>query len=188
MQRRVAVGIVCALSATVLSACGFDAPAVTEHEHSSIQGTNLEFGLIAIRAAYVAPPVALVGAGSSPYLVVTFVNNGKLPDTFTGATTSIGTVTVSGPGTLAGRLKLLPGVPAIINDPAINANGPIAAISTSTVPAAGTYVRITFNFSTGSSRTVQVPVVPPGQTTNVFTPLPDTPAPVPTQVGDTTND
>ncbi|HTR68824.1 MAG TPA: hypothetical protein VMH41_01175 [Mycobacteriales bacterium] len=191
-QRRLAVAIVCVASAASLSACGFDSPAVTTTEHAEVQGSSFDVGLVKVRAAFVTEPVAAStspDAVEAPYLVVTFVNDGARTDRLTGVTTPIGTVTISGTGTAGGQLPLPPGVPVQFLDPFISSDGPLARINTSTAAPAGTSVRMTFAFAnTGATATTQVPVVPPGETTAVTTPLPGTPAPVPTQVGETSNE
>jgi hypothetical protein len=78
-------------------------------------------------------------------------------------------------------------VPVEIDVP--SAGGPTLSVAASPTPQTGGFVPVTFTFATaGPSTTIQVPVVPAGETTAPTQPLPTATATVPTQVGDTSSD
>jgi hypothetical protein len=191
-QRRAVAVVALAATTMLLAACGFDSPAVENTEHSEIQGTSFQVGAVGIRAAFVttepAGDLEVAGGGTPMALVVTFVNSANTPDTLTGATSSIGPVTLSGPGTAAGLAIPRIGVPVQLVDPNLGQVGPQATIAAKTAPAVGTFVRVNFTFSNaGTSATVQVPIVPPGETEQVTTRITGVPATPPAVTGQTSN-
>jgi copper(I)-binding protein len=187
IHRRAAVGAVCA-SAAMLTACGFQAPSVTTSERSEVQGASFSLGTMQVRAAFVAP--VMTATTTTPYVVVTLVNDGNARDTLTGATSPLGAVTISGPGTTNGQLPLpARGAPVELVDPTLGTTGPTMSIAASVVPVPGTYVPITFTFANaGASTTEQVPVVPPGETTKPTITLPGGTATPPPISGDRTGE
>jgi hypothetical protein len=190
-QRRAIAVIALTAGTMLLAACGFDAPAVTNTEHSEVQGASFAVGAVGIRAAFVTTPPAgfpKVGAGTPMALVVTFVNSANTPDTLTGATSSIGPVSFSGPGTAAGLSIPRIGVPVQLTDPNLGQGGAQATIEAKATPALGTFVRVSFTFkNAGTSATVQVPVVPPGETEQATTRITGAPATPPAVTGQASN-
>lgn len=186
IQRRVIAGLALAASTTMLAACGFDSPAVTNTEHSSIQGTSFATGSIDIRAAFVsAVSSGAATAGSPLAVVVTFVNNGKA-DRLISASSPLGPVSLVGPGTQSGSLALPAGVPVQIVDPSLDTSGPAMTIAATKAAPVGTFVRVSFTFANaGKSATVQVPVLPRGETEQVTTRITGAPATPPVVTGDT---
>jgi hypothetical protein len=177
----------------LLAACGFDSPAVTEHEKASIQASNFSVGKIRVRNTYVTT-VPQAGfstrtstAGSS-YLVVSLVNQGTQSDTLTGVTSPAGTVSLTGSGVFGGSLTVPPkGVPVVVNLPVESPNGPTATFTAASAaaPQLGTFVPMQFSFSgAGTSGTEPVPVVPPTGTTAATSPVPTTQATPPPQPGE----
>jgi len=186
IQRRVVVGVVFAAAMSMLAACGFESPAVEDHEQASVQATDFSVGSLRLADTSV---VAATTSSAVPqfYVVVTIVNDSGANDTLTGVTTSQGTVTLGGTGAVNGQLPLPPGVPVKINVP--SAGGATLAVTASPTPQTGAYVPIVFDFAkAGPSQTVQVPVVPAGETTAATQPVPTQTASVPTEVGATAND
>jgi hypothetical protein len=186
IQRRAVVGIVFAAAMSMLAACGFEAPAVEDHEQASVQATDFSVGALKLA------DTSIVEASASSavprfYLVVTIVNDSSTADTLTGVTTSEGTVTIGGTGATSGQLTLPPGVPVEIDLP--SAGGPTLSVAASPTPQTGGFLPVIFTFKTaGPSTTIQVPVVPTGETTAPTQPLPTATASVPSQVGDTASD
>jgi hypothetical protein len=188
IQRRAIAGLALAASCTMLAACGFQAPDVTNTEHSEVQGTSFAVGAVRIDAAFVTP-VPTSETATPLYLVVTFVNDGSKADTLTGATSSVGSVSITGPGTTLGQLRLPPGVPVQVEDPALNVPGPTMTIAAATTPALGSFVKVSFTFAnSGTSSTVQVPVVPAGETEAPTVDVSTSPATPPPVSGDSAND
>lgn len=189
IQRRAVVGIAAAVTTMLLAACGFESPAVTDHEHNSTQAHDFSVGNIRVRNTYVTTLPGL-GARTSPspgpYLVVTLVNQGTQSDTLTGITSPAGSVTLTGPGISGGELTVPPnGVPVVLNPPLISPQGPTATLQATTPPRLGTYVPMQFSFSgAGTSGTEPVPVVPPTATTAATAPVPQTQATPPPQTGE----
>jgi hypothetical protein len=190
IQRRVMAGIAIAASALVLSACGFQSPAVTNHERTSDQGSNFSVGPVQVRNVYVTTLQTSETATTS-YVVATFVNNSQTPAELTGITASQGQVTLAGPGvdSVSGALTIPPrGVPLRIDQPLSTPGGATATLAAATAPGAGTYVPMQFTFgSLGTSSTAQVPVVPPTETTAVSSPVPVDVATPPPAEGQETN-
>lgn len=186
IQRRVIAGLALAASTTMLAACGFDSPAATETEHSEVQGTSFTTGPIDISAAFVTPVPTPAGATTTPLaIVVTFVNNGQA-DTLTSASSPLGPVSLVGPGTQSGALKLPAGVPVQVVDPDLGTSGPAMTIAATKAAPVGTFVRLGFTFANaGKSATMQVPVVPRGETEQVTTRITGAPATPPVVTGDT---
>jgi hypothetical protein len=167
-RRALSLALLVALVVPVLGACGLEAQDETSREHTQVQATNFAVGGVQIRDVFVTYPS---NAPSRPYIVATLVNDGSSPDTLTGVTTSLGTVTVSG-----GSLTLPPGVVVNTVQPS-PAGGSTLAISTTptggTPAAVGTFVPVTFSFATaGTSSQVQVPVVSPDISTTPTSPVP----------------
>lgn len=183
IQRRACVGIAVAASALLLTACGFQSPDVESGEQASVQATDFAVGGVHLGDTSIT---AVTTATSAPhyYLIVTIVNDAKTTDTFTGATTPAGTLTLSD-----GPITLLPGVPVELAVPTAGSTGPTMAIAASPLPQAGGYLPVVFSFANaGNSPTVQVPVVPAGETTAPTQAVPTATASVPTEVGATAND
>jgi hypothetical protein len=198
IQRRAVAGIALAASTTMLAACGFQAPAVTNIEHSEVQGTSFAVGAVKIRAAFITSvPASALGdapVGAAPTtptaLVVTFVNDTNTADTLTGASSSLGPVSLAGPGASGGQLTIPRlGVPVQVVDPNLGTPGPTLTIAAKAAPVLGTFVRVNFTFANaGTSATVQVPVVPPGETEQATTQITGVPATPPPDPGDSTTD
>jgi hypothetical protein len=193
IQRRAVVGIVIAVTASLLTACGFESPDVEAGEHASVQAADFAVGTIKLADATVmstsdTPPVF--------YLTVTIVNDGTASDQLTGATTTGGSVTLSGPGVSDGKLALPAGVPVEIGAPpsasASSSATPSPAslvVTTSQPPQVGGFVPVVFTFANaGPSATVQVPVVPAGETTAPTQAVPTGTASVPPAVGPSADD
>jgi hypothetical protein len=197
IQRRAVVGIVFAITASLLTACGFESPDVEASEHPSVQGADFSVGAIKLDDAAIS---SVTNADGSPafYLSVTIVNDGTTSDTLTGATTAGGTVTVSGPDTTAGHIAVPPGVPVEIGAPTAGTatpstgtglNQPAMVVATTTPPQVGGFVPVVFTFATaGSSGTISVPVIPAGETTAAAQPVPSATASVPSEVGPSADD
>lgn len=189
-QRRAVVGVIVAASTMMLGgACGFQSPAVTDHEHSSIQGQNFSVGPIQVRNAHITSEIS--SSGPASYLVVTIVNDGTSEDSLTGVTSTDGTVTLSGLGVFDGALTIPPqsARPVTITEPFANPAGPTAELAAHTQPGAGTYVPMTFTFgSAGSSSVEQIPVVPSTETTAATTAIPTTQATPPVVEGEHASD
>jgi hypothetical protein len=182
--RRAVVGIAVAVSALALSACGFQAPAVTEHEGNSIQAADLQVGQIRVRDVSVST-VATGGTQTAEYITATLVNDGPTQDQLTSITTPAGTVSLTGAGVFGGALTVPPrGVPVVITQPVLNPDGPSAQLAAATPPSLGSYLAVQFSFAdAGSSASAQVPVVPPRQSTEAQVPVPLTPATPPPAEG-----
>jgi hypothetical protein len=193
-QRRVLVGIAGAVATIVLGACGYDSPAVTDHEHNSIQARDFSVGKIRARNTYVTtvPQSGLVTgpATASSYLVVTLVNQGTQSDSLTGITTPAGAINLTGSGVFGGSLTVPPnGVPVVVNQPLISPQGPTATFAATTTPALGTSIPMQFTFSgAGTSGVEPVPVVPPNTTTAATSPVPTDQATPPPQTGESASD
>jgi copper(I)-binding protein len=182
IQRRAVVGIVFAVSASLLAACGFEAPDVESTEHNSVQATDFRVGAIRVADTSITP--ATVDGLTGFYLIVTIVNDGSTSDTLTGATTPNGAVTLSVAG-----LPLLPGVPVEVGLPSADSTTPTMTVVAASTPQAGDFVPIVLDFAkAGASPTAQVPVVPAGETTAATQPVPTATATVPTEVGATASD
>ena len=186
-QRRVVVGIAGVVATLLLAACGFDSPAVTNHEHNSAQAQEFTVGPISVRDAYIT---TLPSATS--YLVVSLVNDSPQADSLTTVTSPNGTVSFSGSGIFGGALTVPPkGVPVVVNQPLLAPQGPTATFTpTSTKPPQlGTYVPMQFSFSgAGSSATVPVPVIPANETTQPTAAVPQTQATPPPEPGQSASD
>jgi hypothetical protein len=197
IQRRAVVGIVIAVTASLLTACGFESPDVEASEHASVQAADFSVGTIKLADTTVmstsdTPPVY--------YLTATIVNDGTTRDQLTGATTTGGTVTLSGSGVSNGKLTLLPGVPVEIGAAGIVAASspgapsqttiePTLVVTTTPAPQVGGFVPVVFTFANaGPSATVQVPVVPSGETTAPTQAVPTGTASVPPAVGPSADD
>jgi copper(I)-binding protein len=189
IQRRAALGIVLAASTFALAACGFEAPDVTQHENSEVQGTSLTIGAVRVRAVF-ATPVETSETATPLYVVVTFVNDAKTPDTLTSATSPLGPVTLSGGAASNGQLTLPPGVPVQVVDPALLTPGPTMTVGVKTSPPVGSYVPITFTFTNaGTTATIQAPIVPAGESEGPNATLSGSPAtPPPVSLGSVTSD
>lgn len=165
-RQRIVAGLALGLAVPVLVGCGFDSKDETSHERSQVQTADNQIGAIRIRNAFLTTPSAdptatsgtsAAGAPSGTYLVVTLINEGTKPDTFTGITTSLGTAAFS-----AGPVTLPPGVVVEVSDPQIDATDP-SLLVTGTAATVGTTVGVQFSFAAaGTSPTIAVPVVSPG--------------------------
>jgi hypothetical protein len=194
IQRRTAVAVA-ALAATLsmLAACGFEAPTVEDHEQASVQATDFTVGAVRLDDTSITAASAATTDGSAPqfYLVVTIVNGAKATNTLKSVTTTQGTITLAGAGTTNGTIALLPGVPVEIGVPAPGTGTPgtTLAVTASPAPQTGAFVPVTFSFTNGDvSPTIQVPVIPAGETTAATQPVPTATASVPTEVGDSADD
>jgi copper(I)-binding protein len=188
IQRRAAVGLVLAASTFALGACGFQAPDVTQHERSEVQGTSLSIGGVQVRAVFVTP-VETSETATPLYVSVTFVNDTKTADTLVSAASPLGAVTLGGDGLTGGTLTLPPGVPVQVVDPALLTPGPTMTVGVKSLPAVGGYVPITFTFATaGTTATIQAPVLSAGETEDPTTTLSGSPATPPPAQGDDAND
>jgi hypothetical protein len=186
IQRRAVAGIVLAIAMSMLAACGFESPAVEDHEQASVQASDFSVGALKLADTSIVEATT-TSAAPQFYLVVTIVNDSSAPDTLASVTTTQGTITLGGTGATGGQLTLPPGVPVEIDVP--SAGGPTLSVAASPTPQTGAFVPVVFNFATaGPSATIQVPVVPVGETTGPTQPLPTGTASVPTTVGDTASD
>jgi hypothetical protein len=188
-NRRAVVGLIVASSVSLLAGCGLESPAITNHEHSSVQGNNFAVGPVKVRDVYVTTLQTSETATTS-YVVATLVNSSATKQSLTGIASPAGSVTLTGSGVFGGTLTVPPnGVPLEIDQPLLSPGGPTAALSASTTPAAGTFVSLQFAFgSAGTSPTQQVPVVPPTETTASSAPVPDESLTPPPQPGESAND
>jgi hypothetical protein len=184
--RRAVVGTVFVVSASLLTACGLEAPAVQDTESPSIQAADFHVGAIEIDDTAITSTTT--DGVPHFWLQATFVNNGTASDTLSGATTTDGTLSIS-PGDTGGTgLVVPPGVPVEVGSPAPGSTGPSVSAAISPEPQVGAYVPIVFTFATGgTSAAIQVPVIPTGETTNATQPVPTGTASVPTEVGQTAN-
>ena len=176
-QRTIAAGAL-ALALPVLTGCGMEAKDETSKEHSQIQASSNHIGDILIRNAFLTtgPSAASVGGGTT-YLVVTLVNNGDSPDSFTGITTPLGTATLSSAITLPPRLVVQ------ISDPGINPSAPTLTIATSVAPTVGTTEPVAFSFvGAGTTRELEIPVVEPTGSLSPTQVIPTTQATVATPI------
>ena len=178
--QRVVAGLALGLALPVLAGCGFDSKDETAIEHSQVQTADNHIGAIRIRNAYLT---SITDAGqpttgaTQSYLVVTLINEGKTSDTFTGITTSLGTAALS-----AGPITLPPGVVVEISDPQIDPSAPTLAVTGSN-PTVGTAVGVQFSFAAaGTTPTIQVPVVTPGEGLSPIQVIPTTQATVGTPI------
>jgi hypothetical protein len=187
-QRRAVVGTVMAVAMSALAACGFQAPVVQDQEHASVQATDFIVGTLRVSDTSISQATT-IGGTPQLYLIATIVNDGSTSDALTQVGTPGGTITLGGVGPVAGRLPIPPGVPVEIGEPSTTSPGPTATIAVSPAPVVGGYLQMTFTFAiAGASRTVQVPVVPAGETTTATQPVPTGSASVPTEVGQSAND
>jgi hypothetical protein len=172
----------------MLAACGFEAPDVESSEQPSVQAADFVVGAIHIGDTSITA-VSSDATTPASYLIATLVNDSKTTDTLTAIKTTNGTLTLSGSGTAGGQLTLPPGVPVQIEAPPLSSPGPIVTIATSPLPQAGGFLPVTFDFTNaGPSAVIDVPVVPPGETTAATQPVPTATASVPTEVGQTASD
>lgn len=174
-NRSAVVGLVAAASILSLAGCGLDSPAVTNHEHTSVQGNDFAVGPVKVRDVFVTSLQTSESATTS-YVVATLVNTSATSQSLTGISSPAGSVTLTGSGVFGGTLSVPPnGVPLEIDQPLLSPDGPTAALDASTAPAAGTFVPLQFAFgNAGTSTTQQVPVVPPTETTASSSPVPET--------------
>jgi hypothetical protein len=187
IQRRAMVAVFVAATGSSLAGCGFQAPAVTDDEHASVQSANLDVGSVRVRDLSVTTEP---GKAAGTYITATLINTSQQPETLTKIDTAAGIVTISGSGVFNGGLTLPPkGVPVILTQPALNAAGPTAAVAAQTPPGLGGYVPVQFTFANnGSSVSEQAPVVPPRQTSAAYRPVPATIATPPAEDGQLAND
>ena len=187
MLRRAVVGTAFAASALLLTACGFQAPDVENTEHASVQAVDFTVGTVAIDDAAITSTTS--NGVPSFWLQATFVDTGSTSDTLTGATTPNGTVSISSGEAVGTSLTLPPGIPVVVVTPAAGAAGPSISLAMSPSPQLGAYVPIVFTFTdAGTSGTVQVPVIPPGETTAATQPVPSGTASVPPVEGQSADD
>jgi hypothetical protein len=188
-KRRAITGIAVAASACMLAGCGFDSPAVTNSEHSSVQGGNFAVGPIQVRDVFVTT-LETSETTSTSYVVATLVNRSPRRQSLTGITSSDGSVTLTGSGVFNGALSLPPnGVPIEIDQPLLSPSGPNASLAAATTPAAGTFVPLQFTFSgVGPSAVLRAPVVPPTETTASSSPVPTERATPPPISGESASD
>jgi hypothetical protein len=189
IQRRAMVGIAGA-AAMMLSACGFDSPAVTATEHSSIQGQNFQVGPILVRNVYVTS-LQTSAASATSYVGVTLVNPGTQGETLTAISSPEGSVALTGAGVFGGSLTVPPNSKAVIlTQPLLTPTGPTATFTASSTPQLGTYIPMQFTFGTaGTSASEPIPVIPPTGTTAVSSPIPqESPATFPPQTGENASD
>jgi hypothetical protein len=189
IQRRAIVGVVFAISVSLLAACGFQSPDVEATEHAAVQATDFHVGVIQLGGTSIT---SVTPANGIPrfFLQVTIVNNGSRADTLTSVEpvgASSGTITLSGPGTTGG-LAIPPGVPVMIEVPSSSFFGPNLSVDVTPTPQVGAYVPVKFTFTYAGSNSAQVPVIPPGETTAPTQPVPTTQATAPAVVGDTASD
>jgi hypothetical protein len=188
-HRRAVVGAMIAIAMSVVAACGFQAPAVQDDEHASVQATDFHVGTLTVSDTSITQVTAADGT-SQLYLTATIVNVGARADALTGLSTPGGSITLGGVGPVAGRLAIPPGVPVEIGAPSVTSPGPTAAIDVSPPPVVGGYLPVTFTFAIAGPMPgpVQVPVVPAGETTAPTQPVPTATASLPTQVGESASD
>jgi hypothetical protein len=188
IQRRAVAGIVFAATLSLLAGCGFDSPDVEATEHASVQAADFTVGTVHVGDAFIAAPnpsQTVASAGSN--LVATFVNSGAITVSLTGVTSPLGATTMSGAGVapsgVSGSALALPPKSVLVNVGSA-ASDPTITIATTSTPVVGGFVPVTFTFSNGqSSGVVQVPVVPPGETTAATQPVPTATASVPSPAG-----
>lgn len=179
-RRPVIAVIVAAAAALSLSACGLETKDYTSKEKSQVQGAQFSVGAVDVRDAFLT---YVVGSQTSPYLDVTFINDGKSPQTFSGVNVPNATAKLSGPGTTSG-LALPPGVVVQVSDPLLDPGGVSLQVTPNgTPPAVGDTVPATFLFAGGQSTTLDLPVVPPGETTQLYQQIPTNQAPEPSASG-----
>lgn len=179
IQRRAIIGVVLLAAIPALTGCGLEVKDETSREQSPVQARDVAIGAIDVRDAFItyptastaAPteetplPVATSTSGSTTgYLVVTLVNNGRRPDTLTGITSPLGTISASGGGS---AVQLLPGIPVAFGAPQLGGTGPSLQVSSTTPATEGTNVLVDFSFANAGSVTVPVPVVESDDTTTV---------------------
>jgi hypothetical protein len=188
-KRRAVTGIAVAASACLLAGCGFDSPAVTNSEHTSVQGANFSVGAVQVRDVFVTT-LQTSETKATSYVVATLVNRSPRSENLTGITSRDGSVTLTGSGVFNGALSLPPnGVPLEIDQPLLSPSGPTASLAAATTPAAGTFVPLQFTFAGGgTSAVLQAPVVPPTETTASSAPVPDQTATPPPLTGQSAND
>jgi hypothetical protein len=190
IQRRAVVGVVFAISVSLLAACGFQAPDVEATEHAAVQATDFHVGAIQLGGTSIT---SVTPASGIPrfFLQVTIVNDGNQSETLTKvepAAGSTGAITLSGPGTIGG-LAIPPGVPVMIEVPSTSFFGPNLSVNVTPTPVVGAYVPVIFTFANQPpSQVVQVPVIPAGETTAPTQPVPTTQATAPAEVGDSASD
>jgi hypothetical protein len=187
IHRRVAVGVVIAATCSLLGACGFQSPDVQSSEKSDVQGANLSELPVLIRNASITE----VGAGVTPpmYLYVTFVNKAPRADSLVRATAPNATLTLSGGTGILGRTLLLPTqLPVQIVNPEL-ARGATMRVTATPAPQVGTFLPVTFTFANaGTTVPIDVPIVHPGATTEVFQPVPSETPSIPPQQGELATD
>jgi hypothetical protein len=201
IQRRLVVGIVAVAAFSMLAACGFQSPDVEATEHASVQAADFTVGSVDVGDAFVTSVSGGAGGGSSLFVSATFVNNAlTTTSTLTGVTTPLGTATInSAAGNVIGGALALPpkgvpvvveaGAPSALSGQSTQSTVPTITIETTTTPALGTYVPARFTFSGGeSSPVIQLPVVPPGETTSATQPLPTGVATPPIEPGVSASD
>jgi hypothetical protein len=185
--RRAVVGTVFVVSASLLTGCGLEAPAVEDTESPSVQAADFHVGAIEIDDTAITSTTT--NGVPHFWLQATFVNNGSAADTLSGATTSQGTLSISGGTGTAGGLTIPPGVPVEVVAPAPGSTAPSISAAISPSPTVGGFVPIVFTFTdAGTSPTIQVPVIPVGETTAATQAVPTATASVPTESGQSADD
>lgn len=182
ISRRPTIAAAVAAAAVLsLSACGLETKDYTEHEKSQVQGAQFSVGTVDVRDAFLT---YIAGAMTSPYLEVTFVNDGPKPQAFLGVSIANATGQLSGSNPATG-LPLPPGVVVRVGDPLSNPGGVSLQLTPAgTPPAIGTSVPVTFMFAGAASTTLQLPVVPPGETTQPTQVIPTVQEPAPSESGE----
>jgi hypothetical protein len=197
IQRRLVAGIVFGAILSMLAACGFESPDVEATEHASVQAADFSVGVVRVGDAFITSTTPNgPGAVTTVNLVATLVNESNQVVSLTAVTTPLGAATMSGAGVTAdgvngAELALAPkGVLTEVGIGAASvATGPTITIAAGAPPVVGGFVPVTFTFSTGeASGVVQVPVVPPGETTATTVTLPTTQATAPTPSGVSASD
>jgi hypothetical protein len=202
-RRSLAVVVLAALP--LAAACAAGKGNETERERTSPYVANASIGTMLVRAALVITATATPSASPTPsttpspspspspsgsasptpspspsavaqaYLVVTFVNHGRSPDTLDNVTAGNGSVQSSGAS--SGPLTILPGRTLSFGDPELGAGGLALSISgLASPPLAGTAMPVSFTFRDAGTLNLQVPVRDPGTvgTTATATPIPYT--------------
>jgi hypothetical protein len=185
-HRRTVIGAVFAALLILIAGCGFESPDVSTTERADVQGGSLTTGAVVVRDAFIT---AATSTSPTMYLVVTFINNASTGDALTQVQSQNGTVTLGGQGVTGTFLKLPSEVPVEIVDPLLGTPGPTLTVSVFNPVGPGEFVPIVFHYSrAGQSQTLQVPIVPAGETTAPTQPVPTNQASVPTEPGESASD
>lgn len=151
MIRRIATALtVAALAGASLTACGAGNEPQTAKSKGSVQGTNLDHGSVAIRAA------SIITDGTDAYVSMTLVNNGDSTDTLEAVSTS------ASPKALILDADSKETTVALESKKAVaftNSGTTIDLAEIASAPQVGSLVTLSLSFKLAGDVSLQIPVV-----------------------------